>query len=275
MKRLVLAVAAMGVFLVGSPAQAQLDDAVIRYGFNDSFGTPNSQIFTGAATFSDPFTTITANGFSQPSLSVDSYRGSPDRESSGNVTLSYDFSYTATSQAEFDQLLAPGSQIGFAGLSRIGDSRASGPGFFSLGVTNLSVFGTGLSGETEFVCGLFGQDTTGCGVHSFDVAYDTSGFIIDSEIRTITGSLSLRAFSQNGGDGVQVDHSWAFIDPIISLRGNGLDPARFTLQLSPGIGNGGFPLGGVPEPGAWAMMLLGFALAGRAVRLGRKPLAIA
>jgi hypothetical protein len=63
----------------------------------------------------------------------------------------------------------------------------------------------------------------------------------------------------------------AVVDPILIIA-----PAfasNYTLEFSPGVQNG-IP-GGVPEPSTWAMMLLGFAGLGFAVRRSRRKAAFA
>jgi hypothetical protein len=67
----------------------------------------------------------------------------------------------------------------------------------------------------------------------------------------------------------------AFIDPTITL--SGFDASRWRLTLSPGVANpggnfgiGDDPVGGVPEPANWALLIAGFAMAGTRLRRRRR-----
>jgi hypothetical protein len=63
----------------------------------------------------------------------------------------------------------------------------------------------------------------------------------------------------------------AMVDPIFRIDPNDPDGGLYTLTFSPGVtADQGFPTGGgVPEPAAWSVMLLGFA--GLGARLRRRP----
>ena len=56
----------------------------------------------------------------------------------------------------------------------------------------------------------------------------------------------------------------ALIDPQFSIDKSFPNANLYSIVLSPGIGNGG-----VPEPSTWAMMLLGVASLGGALRRRR------
>src|SRR5258708_2842345 len=62
----------------------------------------------------------------------------------------------------------------------------------------------------------------------------------------------------------------AFLDPLFSIDPSTPNAGQYSFLFSAGIGNG--PIGGVPEPSTWAMMLLGFAGIGfMAYRRKSKP----
>lgn len=85
--------------------------------------------------------------------------------------------------------------------------------------------------------------------YSLDGTYDLT---LDT-VHTISMSASVEALAQNN-----VSQSMsAYIDPMITV------PAGYTLLLSPGVGNS---LTTVPEPGTWAMVILGFAALGLVAR---------
>ncbi len=58
------------------------------------------------------------------------------------------------------------------------------------------------------------------------------------------------------------------VDPTFHVAAGVTDPGDYSFVFSPGIGNG--PAGGVPEPAAWAELLVGLFGLGSALRL-RKP----
>ena len=67
--------------------------------------------------------------------------------------------------------------------------------------------------------------------------------------------------------------AFASIDPAIFVDPNFIDTSLYSVELSPGVGNG---LPGtaspVPEPAAWSMLLMGFAgLASVGYRKAKKP----
>ena len=58
-----------------------------------------------------------------------------------------------------------------------------------------------------------------------------------------------------------------FIDPTITIDPSFADADLYSIVFTDGVGN---PPGAVPEPGAWALMLTGFGLAGSALRTRRR-----
>jgi hypothetical protein len=84
--------------------------------------------------------------------------------------------------------------------------------------------------------------------------------------------ISLQAFVNAGNKG----SGFALADPIISIDPSfaSYDPdylSHYSLEFSPGAGNS---VGGVPEPATWGLMLVGFGIAGTAMRR-RAQLAVA
>ncbi len=261
--------AASVIAFVGSlamPALAAVPDASGRYQLTPSRDSTPSIAFSGLPfSVHDEFTTINVLGQSQPSISIASVRGSPDRQSSGSASLTYFFRFQAADADAYSALLEANALVNFAGLSTITDTRTGSEGFFSSGRTGLIVRAdeTALT-DITYECGNFRSEIGGCGTQAFSFGHAAGNFAEDSTL-SLFGSVTLFAFSENGGDGVQVDRSNAFIDPIITLQARGLDLSRYTLQLSNGIGNGA-TLSGIPEPASWALMLAGFGLAGGALR---------
>jgi hypothetical protein len=62
----------------------------------------------------------------------------------------------------------------------------------------------------------------------------------------------------------------AFIDPVFSIDPSFANADQYSIVTSPGIGNGDIGGGGVPEPSAWAMMLIGFGALGATLRERRR-----
>jgi PEP-CTERM motif len=257
------------------PAFGAVPDAQGRYSLAADGEYIDSTPFSSVPFFaSDAFTTISVLGQSQPSISIVSLRGSPSRRSNGEALLSYSFRYQAADAAAYDALLNANAFLNFAGVSTITDTRTGSEGFFSTGRTSVEVLGIDFLQNfvpltyAQYRCGDFRSDSDGCGTQTFSFDHDVGNFA-DAATFSLFGTVRLSAFSENGGDGVQVDQSSAFIDPIITLNGTGLDLSRYTLQLSSGVGNGAPVIGGVPEPTSWALMIAGFGIVGGALR--RKP----
>ncbi|HEX5263633.1 MAG TPA: PEPxxWA-CTERM sorting domain-containing protein, partial [Phenylobacterium sp.] len=83
--------------------------------------------------------------------------------------------------------------------------------------------------------------------------------------------------SENGAFG---GSAFASADPKITVdEALTLDPELYTIRLSDGVANGlppgTTPLEGAPEPADWALMLLGFAALGGALRSRRRVVGLA
>jgi hypothetical protein len=65
------------------------------------------------------------------------------------------------------------------------------------------------------------------------------------------------AFSDDPNSG------YAYVDPYFYIDPSTPDASAYSITLSDGVGNG---LQGVPEPGAWALMLTGVGVAGAGLR---------
>lgn len=65
----------------------------------------------------------------------------------------------------------------------------------------------------------------------------------------------------------------AFIDPVITVDQQQLQALGLTggtVLVSPGVGNGSV-IGAVPEPGQWALLVIGFGIVGSAFRRRSRP----
>ena len=152
-----------------------------------------------------------------------------------------------------------------------GSGIGGGPGLIGgAAYTDASVFANGFGppGLSQFTaaCGYSDRSAPGC---STDFA-STGQFTIDGVLAVDAASLAANSFygfikigafarSLEGG------HAFATIDPIVSFALPGVDPANFSLTLSPGFTN----TGAVPEPAAWALMLAGFGVVGSMARRTR------
>ena len=83
---------------------------------------------------------------------------------------------------------------------------------------------------------------------SFD--YNDSLLLDPFTIYTVIVTADIGDVSVSGTGNIDFT---VFVDPQFIIGGD--DPGAYSLEFSPGIGNG--PIGGVPEPSTWAMMLLG------------------
>jgi hypothetical protein len=76
-------------------------------------------------------------------------------------------------------------------------------------------------------------------------------------------------YGGEGGGGQAVS---VYVDPTFAI-GSGVDPSRYALVFSDGVGNSA--VAATPEPATWAMVLAGFAGLGLAGYRGQKSRAIA
>jgi hypothetical protein len=179
----------------------------------------------------------------------------------GGVTFSYDFVVQARSDDDFQTLISDAAFIDFTGRSFISNPSLD----FSYGETQ-AFFG-GNAGGVTYRCGYRSVTetiTSGCGDQSFVTSSLANAYTQDASNRTVAGRVGLYAFAsrEEGFDG----RISSMIDPVMSVRGSGIDPARYRVFLPTGIGNGAPVISAVPEPQTWIMMIFGFGLVGAGMR---------
>ena len=140
----------------------------------------------------------------------------------------------------------------------IGGTSASGTLSYTAPITAsfFSTANTAIKATTNFVKVLGDQVPLGQG-SAFLEAYDVNGILLGSTSAADVGAV---------GTG-----------PVLSLSLTGIHSVRFFSDNAT-IGFDNFEFGtltGVPEPSSWAMMLLGFGLAGTALRRQRAQRAVA
>lgn len=103
----------------------------------------------------------------------------------------------------------------------------------------------------------------------------TLGFTIGADFTLFTNTVYdvvMRASASGSTTGGQTESVFANLDPTFRVDG------PFTVEVSPGFGGvtvNAPGAGGVPEPAAWAMMLIGFGAIGALARRRTLPLPIA
>jgi hypothetical protein len=113
-----------------------------------------------------------------------------------------------------------------------------------------------------------------CGVGS-----GVTGFTGTLTVDALSGTVYTNAVHMEAevigalGGTSDVDGGTATVDPYIFVDPSFPDASAYSVLLSDGIGNG--IRSGVPEPAAWAVMLLGVCLVGAGLRIGRRRNAIA
>lgn len=105
-------------------------------------------------------------------------------------------------------------------------------------------------------------------------AYSSQSYLIDYQAVNTPFSISVNASAQTGGLAyadpfLEIDPTWAAANPGLA--------SQVSLEFSPDVANGlGNLTAGVPEPTTWALMLVGGAFLGGALRgRGRRTRATA
>lgn len=256
-------------------------------GFGEGSSGFDTQHNTGLGTFN--FGNATGGGFTEL-FKAPSVHASFGASNSGgaSATMTYEFAFTATHPGEVFSLIhnaimgppidcQPGStaqictnpppapiEYYIADATSISGSYALGADGYARATVSADAWAAPGSGFT-MDCG-FGS-FSGCGkddsrIGTFNIAGGLMANADSIDANSFFGFITLSAHGAvfEGGD---FD---AFIDPMISLNLPGLDPKDFTLSISPNLTSGA---GGVPEPAAWALMLLGFGGIGASLRRRR------
>ncbi|WP_404711908.1 PEPxxWA-CTERM sorting domain-containing protein [Sphingomonas sp. MMS24-J13] len=247
---------------------------------------------SGTETFYDPnnpnppstvWSSAHSIGVGAPYVEADATnpQGSSDN-ASAHAELRYDYELTIAAGAN----PPPGSyQLGtqyvdmvtVSGISKI---HTSGPN------TNVSIMATSQTafGQTGEV-GQFHDGSSG-GVYDADKSFSFSapGTLVGSNVvngivyEVYRGTINMQADAYgvvtNGINPYSGTGGTAYLDPLVTINQPFLDMLGVsandaTLRLSPGVSNaiGG---GAVPEPSAWAMMVVGFGAIGLARRVRHK-----
>ena len=147
-------------------------------------------------------------------------------------------------------------------------------GDFSRSVASLTTFGVfGLS-MTSWDCEVarpFGCVSEDFQANSYISTYDETTLnagsgTVDLSHKALKIELTAAAISDDEGDS-----AFASIDPLITIDPSTPDAGLYQIYISPAYLNGVAPeaTGGVPEPAAWTLMLLGFGGVGAGLRRRR------
>lgn len=167
-----------------------------------------------------------------------------------NATINWDFEVLAPA----DTLV--GTQVN---LTITGTYDASVTSAAGGGVGNIFVGPNFAELTSAFHQECDGGDKGQCGHDPFEV----QALVTVNEVEEI--ELQVNGV---GGDNLNLGHGFSFsIDPMLSLSPDLIDQG-FSLQVEPDA----LPppiTGGVPEPAAWTLMILGFGMAGASLRRRR------
>ena len=238
--------------------------------------------------------TITFSGLPSPSIKATGQTGAVGgRYSNAHASYEYNFNITSLNSIAraklYDYAVISGGDPAPDPIARaMGYIYLAGTsGSFAQATVNTRTGGSAYAGCDS---GAFGE----CGLtpYAFDVYYDVNVDCPGADALhpctlppahfapTVTLNLSLEADVFGGNN----EHVFAFVDPTITLNDAfftnlALNPADFQLTFAEGEGNvasrPNFPGGGVPEPAAWALMLMGFGGIGAALRRRRRIAAFA
>ena len=198
-------------------------------------------------------------------LTSDTTYTGPDLDLSGYDNGSYNFTFGPVAVGDFTFMGAPGGG-GNSGLGSVvgqGGYGLAGNGSFGLPAVYIGVdSGTGyaqLLGAIAYSqIGFFFNYAPGVGDNATISTLDAGGAVIDSWDLTVLAPIStpggFNAFEFRG-----VAHDTA---DIYGLRFGG------NYILASGTATGDIP--GIPEPATWAMMIIGFAGVGAALRSRRR-----
>ncbi len=166
------------------------------------------------------------------------------------------------------EIVGPGS--GFAPLVTTGGGSVSS---FNggLGYAELFVLSPGIGGVTAVVSSN-GVTTAPADDGFIPLLPDNSIFSINyTKMFPINSPIEVQMIVSSQTDfEFGPSQASAFMDPMFSIDPSFLNADQFSIIVSDGIGNGNGPVGGgVPEPSAWALMLVGFGALGAMLRARR------
>ena len=210
-----------------------------------NFNDPGSVLIPSTLTAQSPLgtvlTSVTINGLDGPSVSVDA-----GKDTAGLATLTYYF-------------YVQGAQGATAPIDLTGTLQTSGPDVVGYAIAEISGAANAAACSGEFQeCGL---------VNALNPTVD-----VNMVLHLPTNTLEHLTLTATADASLSSSFS-ASVDPLLTV-----DPSAgggFQILVSPGVYNGPVaPAGGVPEPAAWALMILGFGVAGGSLRLARRRQAL-
>jgi hypothetical protein len=183
--------------------------------------------------------------------------------------------YTALDTAGLtfgDRVLVTGQDADWHYINSPGSTNFDGPRGFLRDSINWAGAGTGLGlvvlGGTQSVLDAYGFSATlGPSSGSTNVV-NIPGAFAAFPINTNLTSAGLSNWSTSAHD------IWSSPDTTVWTGINTTDGGGYVTLVSAATAGGGISGGGVPEPSTWALMIMGFGLAGLGLRRRRAALAV-
>ncbi|CAM3140693.1 hypothetical protein SPAN111604_05920 [Sphingomonas antarctica] len=265
----ILGLALLGVSgtAVATPTQGKLKPGAAVADFLVNVYATEAHSTQQGATFGS-HTAVLKKGSAQtysrkkPSAAVRSKaKAGPTVQATAYSNLSYDYVFHAKSQTAFDQLTAYAATHDGTNATISGYAKQAVKGSGSA----LTSIDAGAAITASFACTDTGGDCNDRAHHLAKYVFTIPGAVTISDAVHLdfAGHIFLTSLANAYTPKSQ---AFAFIDPEVALPGDfGGDFSDFSIELSDGIDNA-IGSDAVPEPNSWALLIMGFGVAGGAMR---------